>query len=90
MSALSDRAQDAEWIRRDARRYRQLIAQGRHTPWECEGFAAIADRLERIASTLERPCREYPGATHYPECWRDPGHHNCAIAEIESLRGASA
>lgn len=27
-------------------------------------------------------------ATHWPECWREPGHHACAVAEIERLRQA--
>ena len=26
--------------------------------------------------------------THWPECWREPGHHACAVAEIERLRQA--
>lgn len=26
--------------------------------------------------------------THNPECWRDPRHHSCAVAEIRRLREA--
>lgn len=26
------------------------------------------------------------GRTHYAGCWRTPGHHDCAIAEIERLK----
>lgn len=26
------------------------------------------------------------GQTHWEGCWRDPGHHACAIAEVERLQ----
>lgn len=32
------------------------------------------------ALTEDRPYPENPGATHYDGCWRDRGHHNCAVA----------
>ena len=28
-------------------------------------------------------------ADHYPDCWRDPAHHGCAVAEIERLEAAT-
>lgn len=34
----------------------------------------------------ELPYADNPGATHYDGCWRDRGHHNCAVAEVERLR----
>jgi hypothetical protein len=32
------------------------------------------------------PYPDDPGGTHWHECWRNAGHHNCAVAEIERLR----
>jgi hypothetical protein len=29
-------------------------------------------------------------ATHYPGCYRDPGHHACALAEIARLKALAA
>lgn len=26
-----------------------------------------------------RPYPENPGATHYAGCWKDKGHHHCAV-----------
>lgn len=26
------------------------------------------------------PYPENPGQTHFDGCWREPGHHNCAVA----------
>lgn len=31
------------------------------------------------------PYPDNPGSTHYEGCWRDRGHHNCAVREIERL-----
>lgn len=34
----------------------------------------------------DMPYPENPGATHYEGCWRDRGHHNCAVREVGRLR----
>lgn len=34
----------------------------------------------------DAPYTEDPGKTHYHGCWRDRGHHNCAVHEILRLR----
>lgn len=58
------------------------------------------DRVQRLGQTLlhgltaplsaVRLAESYRAepATHWPECWREPGHHACAVAEIERLRQA--
>lgn len=35
---------------------------------------------------MSYPYPDDKGKTHYPECWRERGHHNCAVAEVERLR----
>lgn len=35
------------------------------------------------------PYPENEGQTHYTGCWRDRGHHNCALRMIEELRANS-
>jgi hypothetical protein len=35
------------------------------------------------------PYPEDRGGTHWDGCWRDRGHHNCAMAEIERLSAPS-
>lgn len=30
------------------------------------------------------------GRTHYPGCWRDRRHHDCAVHQIESLSAENA
>ena len=42
--------------------------------------------LDRIKERLPYP--ENPGKTHWEGCWRDRGHHNCAVLEITRLRTA--
>lgn len=41
------------------------------------------------------PMRDYPehypypledGQTHWEDCWRYPGHHNCAVSRIYKLQ----
>lgn len=34
------------------------------------------------------PYPDNPGATHYPGCWREPGHHNCAVERVRELEQA--
>ena len=31
------------------------------------------------------PYPDNPGQTHYEGCWRDPHHHNCAVAQVHEL-----
>jgi hypothetical protein len=47
----------------------------------------VAD-LKRLAKIIRHPdpYPENPGSTHYENCWRNRGHHNCAIAHIQYLR----
>ena len=32
------------------------------------------------------PYPDDPGQTHYDGCWRERGHHNCAMREVERLQ----
>jgi len=34
---------------------------------------------------MKLPYPDDKGQTHYPGCWRERGHHNCAVAEIERV-----
>ncbi len=36
------------------------------------------------------PYPDNPGSTHYPGCYRDRGHHNCAVETAEALLEALA
>lgn len=49
------------------------------------GLTAPLEAL-RLAQSYESHRAE--PVTHWPECWREPGHHACAVAEIERLRQA--
>lgn len=31
------------------------------------------------------PYPENEGHTHWDECWKERGHHNCAVAKVERL-----
>lgn len=43
-------------------------------------------RLAELATAPPPPAPPSPdGRTHYAGCWRTPGHHDCAIAEIERI-----
>ena len=33
------------------------------------------------------PYPDDPGGTHYPGCWRERGHHNCAVLLADELAG---
>jgi hypothetical protein len=37
-------------------------------------------------NAISRPYPDNPGQTHYPRCWMDRGHHNCAVAEALKAR----
>lgn len=36
---------------------------------------------------MQLPYPENRGRTHWDDCWRERGHHNCAIREVERSRG---
>jgi hypothetical protein len=46
-------------------------------------------RPPETAGGGEYPYPEDAGRTHYEGCWRERGHHNCAVAEVERLRAVS-
>lgn len=65
--------------------------------WEvrdCDNWAwAEIERAFGLVRQPTAPAMPYPedrGRTHWPGCWRERGHHNCAVAEIERLTAASA
>lgn len=45
----------------------------------------LADRLERIDAE-QRVSQVQHGTTHWDDCWKDRGHHACAVARIDELR----
>lgn len=42
--------------------------------------------IESNGEIIARQPRKSDSGNHYEGCWRMPGHHNCAVAEIERLR----
>ena len=44
------------------------------------------DEIERLREIIKLPEPPDTGKTHGEGCWKDRGHHNCAVAEIERLR----
>jgi hypothetical protein len=48
---------------------------------------SLVERMERQRRD-ERISPMVRGRTHHPECWRDPSHHVCAVARIETLEEA--
>jgi hypothetical protein len=38
-----------------------------------------------VATETTYPYPEDTGRTHWEGCWRERGHHNCAVAEVERL-----
>jgi hypothetical protein len=40
--------------------------------------------------STDSPYPERRGQTHYESCYRDRGHHNCAVAEVDRLRAELA
>ncbi len=52
------------------------------------GAPPVSAAGEREPSVLPYP--DDRGRTHWEGCWREPGHHNCAVREIERLRAALA
>lgn len=42
----------------------------------------LCDRVVELEDARAQPATE---RTHYDECWRQPGHHNCAVQEVERL-----
>lgn len=39
-------------------------------------------------STTPKPYPNDKGQTHYPGCWSEPRHHNCAVEQIDHLANA--
>ena len=35
---------------------------------------------------MTKPYDDNRGQTHYPDCYRDRGHHNCAVDKVDQLR----
>lgn len=55
------------------------------------GVGVVAGAAGGVVAGAAGGCQvsgEVEPATHWPECWREPGHHACAVAEIERLRQA--
>ncbi len=55
---------------------------------EIEYLSALVDEVMRLNVEIERlrARQNGPGTTHWEECWRTRGHHDCAVAQIERLR----
>lgn len=44
--------------------------------------------MGEVPALQEKQALPYPlreGGTHWAECWRSPGHHNCAVVMVEEL-----
>jgi len=66
--------------------YRSPDGAGWETCFEyCFDRVVEAWREHRGAETFPYP--ENPGRTHYEGCYRDKGHHNCAVGQVDRLRG---
>ena len=53
---------------------------------EFRQLEAANARFQKRIEELEKPYPDNKGKTHWEGCWRDKGHHNCAVDEIERLK----
>ena len=51
--------------------------------WLRARFFEQSIEIERLTELLALPYPPNNGKTHWEGCWKDRGHHNCAMKEIE-------
>jgi len=78
----------SEFSREELELLREAVLSQRSDPYVSMNDKKVK-RLESILNRLERlttlPYPESPGKTHWEECWKERGHHNCAVARAEAL-----
>ena len=55
-----------------------------HGPDGLDDVCPICE-IERLNELLSLPYPPNDGKTHWDNCWKDRGHHNCAVKKIERL-----
>lgn len=71
----------AEYARSVDKQFHYLLQD---IPAACAALREQAKQIAQLKAQLALPEPDR-GKTHYEGCWRDRGHHGCAIAEVERL-----
>lgn len=73
---IGELTRQVEALRRQRNDARQVCME------ESERSARAEHELKRLRRL---PHDDNDGQAHYAGCWRDRGHHNCAVREVERL-----
>jgi hypothetical protein len=82
MSDYSDRPRYAVALKRYE--FREGACEHNYNPHS--GYCALCRMMaQRDIAFGDLPYPESDGRTHHADCWRDRGHHNCAVLEADRL-----